>query len=583
MSNLPYAFDSERLVGSLSEIGPTTATINLRKDAASEGKWLHGHRFHGGRVGEFIVIECGEAGIFGRITEVRLPERERLAVEESSKRKPDVHPIATAQLLTTFYVSRAEVVGGIAAYPNLGSRVFSAHPLLVKWLAESTRRPDERRDVLLHLGSLPDGDHVPVSITPEKLFGRHCAVLGSTGGGKSFTLARLMEESLRFAGKVVVLDATGEYFRLKEAQHVQLGGPKVDDAEVVCLPYHELTEEDMFTLFNPGTQSQAPKLRAAIKSLKLAKLVPKKCPEGYCPKVNRPKKPFEDAYNEHLALLESPKADFEIKHLVRQIDEECVRHNGFTDNTADYTKWGNYDEQAKSYVVSLVGRIETMIATKELECIFKPEGPSLFEEISKFLADPARRLLRISLKYVAFSFFTREIVANAIGRRLMEQARAGKFVGGKPVVVMLDEAHHFLNKQIGDEHGKRSLDAFELIAKEGRKHWLTLCMATQRPRDIPEGVLSQMGTLIVHRLTNEKDRDVVEKASGDIDRSAAAFLPTLAPGEAAIIGVDFPIPLTVQVAAPRQPPDSSGPRYQDKWVEEAKSAVKAAESESVAG
>jgi hypothetical protein len=224
MSSLPYAFDVERLIGSLSEIAPTSAIVNLRKDAASEGKWLHGHLFHGGRVGEFVVVECGEAGIFGRITNVRLPERERLAVEDSSERKPDVHPIATVQLLTTFYTTRAEVVGGIAAYPNLGSRVFSAHPLLVKWLAESSRRPSEKSEIQIHLGTLPDGDHVPVCITPEKLFGRHCAVLGSTGGGKSFTLARLMEESLRYAGKVVLLDATGEYFKLKDAQHVQLGG-----------------------------------------------------------------------------------------------------------------------------------------------------------------------------------------------------------------------------------------------------------------------------------------------------------------------------------------------------------------------
>ena len=61
------------------------------------------------------------------------------------------------------------------------------------------------------------------------------------------------------------------------------------------------------------------------------------------------------------------------------------------------------------------------------------------------------------------------------------------------------------------------------------------------------------------------DREVVERASGDIDRSAAAFLPTLAPGEAAVIGVDFPIPLTVQVIKPASEPESRGPDYQTAW------------------
>ncbi len=565
MSGLPYAFDPERLIGTLSEIGPTVGIVNLRKDAASEGKWLHGHRFWGGRVGEFVVIECGEAGIFGRITQVRLPERERLAVDEASKRRPEVHPIATVQLLTTFYTDRSEVVGGIATYPNLGSRVFAAHHHLVKWLAESSRKPNELRDILVQLGSLPDGDNVPVSITPEKLFGRHCAILGSTGGGKSYTLARLMEQTMRSESKVILFDATGEYYKLDGAVHVQLGGPTGNGTAVVSLPYSELTESDLFVLFNPSAQSQAPKLRHAIKSLKLAKLVPGKCPEGFVPKANKAKAPFEALCNKYIAELESPKASFDIKHLARQLDEECVKPNIWANGLPDYTQWGPYDEQARGYVVSLIGRIESMCAAKELECIFHPSGKSVFEEIASFLADPAQRLLRISLKHVAFSFFTREIVANAIARYLMEQARGGKFTGAKPVVAVLDEAHHFLNKRIGEEGASQALDAFELIAKEGRKHWLTLCIATQRPRDIPEGVLSQMGTLIVHRLTNDRDREVVEKASGDIDRSAAAFLPTLAPGEAAIIGVDFPIPLTVQVGLPTNPPDSSGPKYQEKW------------------
>jgi len=90
-------------------------------------------------------------------------------------------------------------------------------------------------------------------------------------------------------------------------------------------------------------------------------------------------------------------------------------------------------------------------------------------------------------------------------------------------------------------------------------------LATQRPRDLPEGILSQMGTLIVHRLTNDRDREIVERACGEIDRSASYFLPSLEPGEAALIGVDFPIPLTIQMGMPPDPPESTGPDYQQHW------------------
>ena len=122
-------------------------------------------------------------------------------------------------------------------------------------------------------------------------------------------------------------------------------------------------------------------------------------------------------------------------------------------------------------------------------------------------------------------------------------------------------------KELASRYSREDLmRAFDLLAKEGRKYSLSMCIATQRPSDIPEGVLSQIGTLLVHRLTNERDRHVVEQASDELDRSAAEFLPTLAPGQAVLIGVAFPIPLTLQILPPNAPPDSKGPRFQDQWA-----------------
>jgi DNA helicase HerA-like ATPase len=155
-------------------------------------------------------------------------------------------------------------------------------------------------------------------------------------------------------------------------------------------------------------------------------------------------------------------------------------------------------------------------------------------------------------------------VANAVGRYLLNLARDGRFQQ-LPLVVLLDEAHQFLDKSLGDEFSRTDLEAFGLIAKEGRKYALTCVLATQRPRDIPDDVLSQMGMFIVHRLINERDRAVVEKACGNLDAGAAAFLPTLSQGEAIIVGVDSPMPLPVQIRAPRVVPRSHGANYAHHW------------------
>jgi len=168
------------------------------------------------------------------------------------------------------------------------------------------------------------------------------------------------------------------------------------------------------------------------------------------------------------------------------------------------------------------------------------------------------------MENVPFEHNTRELVVNAIGRHLLTLARQDRFKT-LPLVVFLDEAHQFLDKTIGDEFSRTSLDAFGLIAKEGRKYYLSCVLATQRPRDIPEDVLSQMGMFIVHRLINDRDRSVVERACGQLDASAASFLPTLGQGEAIVVGIESPMPLPVQIIEPSQPPESRGADYEELW------------------
>lgn len=566
-----YPFDPQRCVGTISEVGPSTAKVNLPNAAAPEGQWLHGHRLGAGEVGEFVIVECRDIGIFARIINVRLPERERLSVEPELGSHREAHPLGTIQLLTTVVLKTGQVVGGISQYPRLGSKVYAAHPLLVKWMAEATQRTDDHpTPLVLDLAYLPSANDTLVNITPERIFGRHCAILGATGGGKSWTVGRLIEQVARHNAKIILFDATGEFHTLADGvAHVHLGAgsPQPATSTEVVLPYSELTEADLFALFKPSGQTQAPKLRAAMKSLKLAKLVGAPLAvNGTIRKAGKSKAPYEQAYAAHAQAVEAPRADFEVGKLVEQIIEECVWPSGGTQSAPNFANWGNANEAEKSYCVTLITRIEDIVHSSELACVFDTAGKdALTSTLDAFLGDETRQVLRISLKYLPFAHNAREIVANAVGRHLLALARRGRFKS-QPVIVILDEAHQFLDKTLGDESTRYPLDAFELIAKEGRKFCLNICIATQRPRDIPEGVLSQMGTLVVHRLINDRDREVVERASGDIDRSAAAFLPTLAPGQAVIIGVDFAIPLTIQVSAPDKKPDSRGPDYQTCWA-----------------
>ena len=504
---------------------------------------------------------------------MKLPETARKTITPAYDGKSNLDAFGNIQLLGTISMDTLKVTAGVEAYPRLGDRVYAAP---VKFVSKIPTLMDfkvgDALPLTLKIGSVDigsDNQTGQVEIQPEKLFGRHCAILGATGGGKSWTTARIIEECLKHQSKIILLDATGEYrdFSGEFVQHHHLGYPVeiATGSEACSLPSTNFQESDFIALFEPAGKVQGPKLKTAIRSLRVAKLKPEIATDGFIRKIEQPKATFQVAEQEPdiSKKLDDPKQEFDVSKLSQQIEQECVWPDGFTNRAKDITKWGGEDGNF-SHCLSLVTRINAVLTSPAFQCVFRSTEKSLSENIDAFLSSK-KRLLRVCLSGVSYEFKAREIIANVIGRDLLTRARDNQF-RGKPLIVIVDEAHNFLGRNIGSEDSVAKLDSFELIAKEGRKYGLNICLATQRPRDITEGVLSQMGTLIVHRLTNDRDREVVERACGEIDRSASAFLPNLKPGEAAILGADFPIPLTIQIKKPTVRPNSDGPNFQKAWA-----------------
>ena len=554
-SRSPIApFEPENYLGTVIEVTASTLLFTFDSEPSSNGsaaRSLAGNA----EVGSHIIIAVQNNGILGKLNEIT-----------TDFGASGMQQIGVVSFSHTLDGKSGDIISGVATMPRVGSKVFIADPRLVKAAAETTLKNADGTDALtISFARLPDESNTRLRFTPEMVYGRHCAVIGTTGGGKSWTVAKLVEETAKLRSKIILFDATGEYGGLRDAvHHVYLGHhPKPNEfMREVVVPYYELTERDLFAVFRPNGPSQAPKLRAAIKSLKLARLSPELALDGTIMKANRTKKDYQRAYKEHYNEVEDQRAAFDIKHLARQIEHECVRPNR---SAMEPQFWGDISAVDQAHCVSMINRIRDITQSVNLAPIFDPHGkPSLLRVIDAFLDDESARVLCVSLQYLSFAHNAREIVANATGRHLMRLAQKERF-RRKPLLILVDEAHQFLNKRLTDPDGEYPLDAFNLIAKEGRKYALSIGLATQRPRDIPEAVLSQMGTLIIHRLINDRDRGVVERASGEIDHASLAALPTLAPGEAVVLGSDFPIPLQVQVEPPETPPNSRGPDFQKYW------------------
>lgn len=551
--------DPDHYIGTVTFAGPSVVQANLPHATARPER----RRLARGAVGDFVFVDCELYKLLGRIIEVRIPDGERLTVEPSFGARPDPHPLGKIQLLATIDLSARKLQRGLKTYPRVGDGVFLAAPGVFAELVANTA--NDPGDVTLALGTLDAEGGIGIQLSAEKIFGRHCGILGATGGGKSWTIASLLDQIKAAGGRAILFDPTGEFAGLPAIdRHYALGGPE-GAATPVHFPYQAITEDDLFTLVRPSGQSQGPKLRDAIKSLKLiaatagTAIANVHIADGLLEKRGRPRAPFFAALDHYRDHVHSPFCAFDIFRLPDQIQNECVW------STGQQGSWGNTHDQSVSYCETLISRLRTMLYSAELACLFQQQGTSLVDELESFITSDEPDIIRISFKNVRFEHHTREVLLNIIGRYLLDHARSG-ILRNKPIIAFLDEAHHFLGRTVGDDYASVYLDAFGLIAKEGRKYGLICALATQRPRDIPADVLSQLGTLIVHRLTNDNDRETVEKACGELDREAAMFIPTLAPGEAIIIGPDVPAPVPVMIARPKKPPDSKGPPFREYWV-----------------
>lgn len=559
-----HPFTPERQVGVIFQVEGSFADVTF--SAATKLPRSHFGEYLGrGEVGEFIVIDVGGSAAFGRLLRVGTMTTNIETITQQERR---VAVEGRIQLLSTLYLD-GTATRGVLKYPKVGDPVYAASAEAILSVLQGGESDSSTK---LTLGRLSVDDSVEVAVPLARLFGRHLAVVGATGSGKSWTLGHLAESVNQLGGKMILIDATGEFHTLgANARHLAFGSliDEPTETTLVGIPHHLMRESDRSAFINPSSGTQLPKLRESIRSLRLAHAIKADgaaAPEhqaivdadGTIKKAGMSIATFGSANKTYGASMEDSHAPFDLKLLSRQIQWECVWP---TDRNSQ-DKYGGLDYTQIGYVSTLVSRINDLVQTPEIMQVIDPQPGTndALQEIKNWIDDPDAHVLRISLRNLTFANHLREIIVNILGQALLTRARNAEFKT-IPLVVAVDEAHQFFDVTVGDEFSSTHLSAFDSIAKEGRKYGLTVCVATQRPGDLPAGVLSQVGMTIVHRLADGRDRQRVEQAAAELDHSATKLLPGLVPGEAILMGVDFPVPVSVRMKQPVAPPASDGPLY----------------------
>lgn len=580
--------DGERRVGTITAVTALTAELNLPRSLSASGR----RGIANGAVGDFVFVDCDRVVVLARILEVCIPEKFRSDLEHQFEQGLHIDPVGKIQLLATIQKTTHAVSRGIEISPKIGDGVFEAvGTALMTSIQRALFDPPDGTNTFsvsaISLGRISGMDDTVIKVPPENIFGRHCGIFGATGGGKSWTMAKLISEVKRNFGKAIVIDPTGDFMgRFEDTVQCAFSGKEVNST-TVYFPFAKMSEESLFSFLRPTSQSQGPTLREAIRSLKLSKAMrenskslkmeevngginvyPHTDPvfirdDGTIVKTGYSAAAFNNATQIYSREINSELCDFDIECLADQVINECIWPTGYRDKTI----FGDRNDSIFGHCTTLINRVENMISSQELNCIFDKDQGNFCKILNDFLVDSENFILLVSFKNVSFIHNARELLLNTMGEYLLRLARGGIF-RSQPIVCFLDEAHQFMGRSIGDDYNSVSLDAFGLIAKEGRKYGLTTVFATQRPRDIPQDVLSQIGTFFVHRLTNAHDRDTVERTCGELDRSAAAFIPSLGKGEAILLGPELPAPLPIKIDPPESSsqPSSHGPDYRVPWL-----------------
>lgn len=431
----------------------------------------------------------------------------------------------------------------------------------------------ENYEIPLSIGKYSIDENAEAFLDGDKLFQRHAVIVGSTGSGKSWCVAKIIEQIAKLPmANSILFDIHGEYsganFKANGIQHFRIANPsdlgKKGNLEngVLMLPYWILTYEEMLAMLLDRSDSNAPNQAMLFSKTVFTEK------QKYLDEI-------KDTVFKDSITIDSP-VPYKIENVIQELnrlDEEMVAGS-------------RGDKQGPFFgkLTRFIQRLEAKSQDKRLGFLFQISDDELNLD---WLNDFCSALMHGSelngkksgIKVIDFSEVPSDVlplVIGLVGRIIFTVQQWTTKENQHPICLLCDEAHLYIPERTNqDSAAELGLKSFERIAKEGRKYGVSLTVISQRPAEVNRTVLSQCNNFISLRLSNAEDQAVIKRLLPDNLTGLTEVLPILDIGEALIVGDASLLPTRVLISEPTIRPDSATIKFWKEWCnKEAKQDIK---------
>lgn len=498
-----------------------------------------------GQLGSYVAVKQNEVHLIAIVT--RMTEQEALAAPtietpgDDAARLPFAKRIARLTPVGSI-VGDGQFERGVARYPTTGAEVHAVGS------ADIAKMFDRFQSKGLAVGTLASHPSLKVCLDPTNLFGRHFAILGQTGSGKSWTLASLVQKTVAVMPKahIIILDLHGEYCWKREdgSRHYAFADAIVRhvDARDLEIPYWLMTYAELCDLLIDRTEQAAHNQTAFFRDTLRQLREKEKTPLGLV-----------------RVTVDTP-VYFSLDELVEAVEDKNQEMVPGATRPKQGDMFGEFDR----FLVRLASKMNDV----RYDFLLKPKVRTTSASLSGLLRDfvglgtPKAAVTVVDLSSVPFD--VRPTVAAQVGRLAFEFNYWNPEYREFPILLMCEEAHAYIPRD-RDSQFEGSRKSMERIAKEGRKYGVGLAIVSQRPHEVSETVLAQCGTFICLRITNPDDQAYLKKLVPESEGDLVSVLAGLGRGEALVLGEAVPLPTRLQFEKPNPTPNSDDVDFYDKW------------------